>query len=99
MTTALQPPAPLLERLVTLHAAVYEVMEAQLSPGGLKESDRPLVPLFRRWLDTARQTVAAARQLPPAERPTVALGDLLRAINRSNLVAEEFDEVVALNQR
>ena len=99
MTTYADPPAALLERMIRQHASVYEVMQQQLGFTDLTEAHRPLVPSFRGWLDTARQLVAACRELPPAARPVAALDDLLRAMNRSKLVAEDFDYFVRRNER
>lgn len=89
----------LLDELVALHTAVYEVMELRIGPDGVSERDRPLVPLFRRWLQTGRRIVAAAGASRRAGRPIARLDDLGFAINRSKLVAEDFDRFVELNRR
>jgi hypothetical protein len=85
--------------LIALHAAVFGVMERHVGVNGLAEAHRPLVPLFRRWLETARRIVAAARDLRAAGHPVGDLDDLLRAMNRAKPVAEDFDHVVRLNAR
>ena len=86
--------------LVALHTAVYEeVMERRLGDHGLTEAHRPLVPQFRRWIETARRVVAAARDLRAAGESVAGVDDLVRAINRAKPVVEAFDETVSLNQR
>lgn len=85
--------------LVALHTAVYEAMELRLGDEGLTEAHRPLVPLFQRWLRTARRIIESARDLRKAGQPVGGVDDLVRAINRAKLVAETFEETVALNQR
>jgi phosphoglycolate phosphatase-like HAD superfamily hydrolase len=88
-----------LEQLVALHVALYEVLERRLGPDGLVEAHRPLVPMFQRWLETARQLKAEARRLRVAGQPVPDLDDLLRAMNRAKCTAEAFDHFVALNER
>ena len=85
--------------LVALHTAVYEVMERRIGDAGLTEAHRPSVPQFRRWIETARRAVAAARQLRTVGEQVPGVDDLVRAINRAKPLAEEFDETVKLNQR
>jgi hypothetical protein len=88
-----------LEDLVALHLALFEAFERRLGPDGVNEDHRPLVPLFRRWLATARRFAASAAELRRQGHTPARLDDLMWAINRAKLVAEDFDHVVALNQR
>ena len=90
-----------LEELIALHTGLYEVMERRIGPGGLSEGHRPLVPMFRRWLDTARRlaAAAAARDDHDPGRPAAGLDELLRAMNRAKPVAEDFEHVIRLNER
>ena len=88
-----------LEDVVSLHTAVYQVMERHLGEQGLTEAHRPLVPLFRRWLHAARGIVAAARDLRTEGQEVGGLDDLLRAMNRAKPAAEDFDYILGLNQR
>jgi hypothetical protein len=91
--------ARLAEDLIAFHLTALERLESHLGPGGLSERDRPLVPLFRRWLDSARKVKELARSLRAAGQPAAGYDNLLRAMNRSKPVAESFDRFVELNAR
>lgn len=88
-----------LDEVIALHVGLYEVMERRVGPNGLSDAHRTLVPMFRRWLATARLFVADARDLRAAGRPVVGVDDLLRAINRAKPIAEDFEHIVTLNGR
>lgn len=87
------------EDLIALHTAVFEAMERRLGQDGLNEGHRALVPLFRRWLEAARRFAAAGAELRRQGHAVAGLDELLRAMNRAKPVAEDFDQVLALNQR
>ena len=55
------------------------------------------MPLFRRWLDSARKVKELARGLRAAGQSVAGYDNLLRAMNRSKPVAESFDRFVELN--
>jgi hypothetical protein len=75
MTTFLESQIGLLERepmssdvseiedLIAFHLTALDRLESHLGPGGLSERDRPLVPLFQRWLSAARKVKEFARSL------------------------------------
>jgi hypothetical protein len=83
------------EDAISVHLALFDVLERRIGTGGLSEQHRPLVPLFQRWLDAARRIVKSAAKSSPAS----GLDGLLRAINRAKPAAEDFDRIVALNNR
>lgn len=91
--------ARLAEDLIAFHLTALERLEGHLGPGGLSQGDRPLVPLFRRWLGSARKVKELARSLRAAGQPVPGYDNLLRAMNRSKPVAESFDRFVELNAR
>lgn len=91
--------ARLLEDVVSLHTAVYEAIERRIAGEGLTEADRPLVPLFRRWLSAARRILQSAGELRSQGQRVHGLDELLRAINRAKPAADDFDQVVAVNRR
>lgn len=91
--------ARLAEDLIAFHLTALERLEGHLGACGLSERDRPLVPLFRRWLDSARKVKEFARSLRSAGQLIEGYDDLLRAMNRSKPVAESFDRFVELNAR
>ena len=88
-----------IQDLISLHLAVYEGMERHIGEGGLTEAHRHLVPLFQRWLRTARHIVSAARELRVQGQSVPGIDNLVRTINRSKPMAEDFDDFVRLNQR
>jgi hypothetical protein len=90
--------AGLIKDLIALHLAVFEGMERHLGPDGLTEAHRFMVPLFRRWIHTARSLVGTARDLKSVG-VILQLDPLLSAINRAKPVAEDFDHFVQLNHR
>ena len=79
--------------------APYSRPETHLGAGGLSERDRPLVPLFQRWLIAARNVKELAKSLQVAGVTVNGYDDLLRAMNRSKPVAESFEHFVELNGR
>jgi hypothetical protein len=85
--------------LISMHLAVYEGMERHLGENGIAEAHRPLVPLFQRWLNTARRISDAARELRIQGHPVPGIDELIRTINRSKPMAEDFEDYVRLNQR
>src|SRR4051812_38387165 len=87
------------EDLIAFHLTALERLESHLGPGGLSEADRPLVPLFQRWLTAAKHVKELARNLRTAGHAVEGFDDLLRAMNRSKPVAESFDYFVGLNRR
>jgi hypothetical protein len=91
--------ARLVEDLIAFHLTALERMEKHLGPGGLSERDRPLVPLFQRWLSAARKVKELVRELQRAGQTVAGYDDLLRAMNRSKPVAESFDHFVQLTAR
>lgn len=89
-----------LDDLIALHVGLFGVMERRLGTDGLSECHRPLVPLYQRWLETARRLRDSARdQRRQAGRPAAGVDDLVRAMNRSKIVAEDFDHFVELNAK
>lgn len=111
MTTVLESQIGLLEResvspdlaeiedLIAFALTALARLETHLGPGGLSERDRPLVPLFQRWLIAARNAKELARSLGSAGVTVTGYDDLLRAMNRSKPVAESFEHFVELNGR
>jgi hypothetical protein len=111
MTTFLESQIGLLEReqmspdvsevedLIAFHLTALDRLESHLAPGGLSERDRPLVPLFQRWLSAAGKVKELARSLRSGGKPVNGYDDLLRAMNRSKPVAERFQYFVELNSR
>jgi hypothetical protein len=87
------------EDLIAFHITALDRLESHLDPHGLSEADRPLVPLFQRWLSAAKQVKEAARNLKNQGHTVNGFDDLLRAMNRSKPVAESFDYFVGLNKR
>jgi hypothetical protein len=63
----------------------------------LSERDRPLVPLFQRWLKAGRKVKELVKELQRGGQTVAGYDDLLRAMNRSKPVAESFDHFVQLN--
>jgi hypothetical protein len=53
----------LVEDLIAFHLTALGRLETHLGAGGLSERDRPLVPLFQRWLNAARKVKDRARDL------------------------------------
>jgi len=96
--TNLAERAGFVEDLIVLHLAVFGGMERHLGADGLTEAHRFMVPLFRRWVHTARSLIITARDLRAAG-VVIHLDPLLSAINRAKPVAEDFDHFVELNQR
>lgn len=111
MTTILESQIGLLEReplspdraevedLIAFALTALARLEMHLGPGGLSERDRPLVPLFQRWLTAARHVKELAKGLRDSGATVTGYDDLLRAINRSKPVAESFEHFVELNDR
>jgi hypothetical protein len=95
----LSPGALDVEDLIAFSLTALERLESHLKPGGLSECDRPLVPLFQRWLLAAGKVKELARGLRTAGERVSGCDDLLRAMNRSKPVAESFDYFVDLNCR
>jgi hypothetical protein len=93
------PDATEVEDLIAFHLTALERLESRLGPGGISEADRPLVPLFQRWLSAARHVKEFVRDLQSKGRVVGGYDDLLRAMNRSKPMAERFDHFVALNER
>jgi hypothetical protein len=96
---AVSPDAREVEDLIAFYLTALERLESHLGPGGLSELDRPLVPLFQRWLVAAAKVKELARSLRSGGETVNAYDDLLRAMNRSKPVAESFDRFVELNSR
>jgi hypothetical protein len=71
----------LVEDLIGLHLALYERLERHLGQGGVTEAHRPLVPLFIRWLHTARRIKDAACELRREGQEVAGFDLLLRTIN------------------
>jgi hypothetical protein len=90
--------ASAIQDLLSLHTAFFDVLERRLGSDGVTEADRPLVPLFQRWLTTARRIAPTARALREQGERVTGIDDLARAMNRAKQVAEGFDYFVALNQ-
>ena len=86
------------EDLIAFQLIALARLETWLGPGGLSESDRPMVPLFQRWLIVARKIKQMAQSLKESGQSVGGYDDLLRALNRSKPVAESFDHFVGLNQ-
>ena len=53
----------LVEDLIAFHLTALERLEKHLTAKGLSERDRPLVPLFQRWLKEARRVKDLAKEL------------------------------------
>jgi len=90
------PDASEVEDLIAFYLTALERLESHLAPGGLSERDRPLVPLFQRWLSAAGKVKEMARNLQGSGETVRGYDDLLRAMNRCKPVAESFDYFVAL---
>ncbi len=90
---------PGVEDLIAFSLTALERLESHLGCGGLAERDRPLVPLFQRWLSAAGKVKEMARHLRSAGETISGYDDLLRTMNRSKPVAERFDYFVELNRR
>jgi hypothetical protein len=88
-----------IEDMIAIHLGVFTALESHVGEDGLTAAHRPLVPLYQRWLETARRIKAAVAQLRAKGQNVAGLDDLMRTINRSKLVAERFDDMVALNER
>jgi hypothetical protein len=93
------PDVPEVEDLIAFALTALVRLEKHLGPGALSERDRPLVPLFRRWLSAADKVKELARGLRNTGATVNGYDDLLRAMNRSKPVAESFDHFVELNCR
>lgn len=87
------------EDLIAFTLTALTRLETHLGTGGLSERDRPLVPLFRRWLIAARNVKELAKGLQSTGDRVNGYDDLLRAMNRSKPVAESFEHFVELNGR
>ena len=87
------------EDLIAFSLTALDRLESHLGPDGLSERDRPLVPLFQRWLRAAGKVKEIARTLRNSGVTVRGYDDLLRTMNRSKPVAESFDHFVALNRR
>jgi hypothetical protein len=87
------------EDLIAIHLAIFEALQRHIGEHGLTAAHRPLVPLFQRWLETARRIKGTISELRAKGLSVAGLDDLLRTINRSKPVAEDFDDMVALNER
>ena len=96
---SVSPDAPAVEDLIAFSLTALERLESHLGRGGLSERDRPLVPLFQRWLSAAGKVKEMARSLRNMGETVSGFDDLLRAMNRSKPVAESFDHFVELNRR
>jgi hypothetical protein len=111
MTTVLESQIGLLEResvspdraevedLIAFTLTALTRLETHLGAGGLSERDRPLVPLFQRWLIAAGNVKELARGVRSTGVTVNGYDDLLRAVNRSKPVAESFEHFVELNGR
>lgn len=111
MTSVLESQIGLLERepmshdraevedLIAFTLTALSRLESHLGLGGLSELDRPLVPLFRRWLIAAGNVKELAQSQRRAGVAVTGYDDLLRAMNRSKPVAENFEHFVELNRR
>lgn len=91
------PDAAEVDDLIAFHLTALERLESHLGPGGLSERDRPLLPLFQRWLRAAGKVKDLARNLRSRGEIVNGYDDLLRAMNRSKPVAESFQYFVDLN--
>lgn len=89
----------IVEDLIALHVVLYLRLEHRLGQDGVTEAHRPLVPLFVRWLHTARRIKGAACALRREGLEVASFDLLLRTINYSKEVAEGFDYFVRLNER
>lgn len=87
------------EDLIAFHLTTLERLESHLGSEGILETHRRLVPLFQRWLSSARNTKQLVRTLRNAGHSVSNYDDLLRAMNRSKPIAESFDRFVELNAR
>ena len=95
----LEDRASSLEDQVAAHTAIFQAMESRLGDQGLTESHRPLIPLYQRWMNAARQLVVRARELRAQGRPVAGVDELVCAINGAKDVAEDFDHTVELTNR
>jgi hypothetical protein len=93
------PDAPAVEDLIAFSLTALERLESHLGRGGLSERDRPLVPLFQRWLSAANKVKELARTLRSTGESVSGYDELLRAMNRSKPVAESFEHFAELNRR
>ncbi len=59
----------LVEDLLVFHLTALERLEGHLGIGGLSERDRPLMPLFQRWLRAAHNVKARAMESGPLANP------------------------------
>ncbi|HEY2586599.1 MAG TPA: hypothetical protein VGI81_12620 [Tepidisphaeraceae bacterium] len=93
------PEVPEVEDLIAFALTALARLERHLGLGGLSERDRPLVPLFQRWLAAAGKVKELARTLRNTGAMINGYDDLLRAMNRSKPIAESFEHFVELNRR
>ena len=98
-TVPLSDRASALSDVISFHVSLFEALDRRLGTEGLSEAHRPLVPLFQRWLITARRMATAARELIAQGQLVVGLNDLARAMNRAKPTAEHFDYYVETNDR
>jgi len=82
---------------VEIQLAVFEALQRRIGPGGLSDAYRHLIPMFNRWVHSARELLKSAGVLraTPFAKTMERLGF---AINRAKLVTEDFDEIVRLNK-
>ena len=64
--------------LIAFQLTTLERLESHISRGGLSENDRSLIPLFQRWLASARKVKERARNLRDAGHSVGSYDQLLR---------------------
>jgi hypothetical protein len=91
--------AAILEDRAAAHTAIFKAMNRRIDQQGVIESDRSLIPLYQRWIASARQMVVLARESRAAGRPIAGIDDLGFSINRAKPVADRFDQTLQYHER
>jgi hypothetical protein len=91
--------AAILEDRVAAHMGVFDAMQRRIGDQYLTQLHRPLIPLYQRWMNAAREMVARAREFRAEGRVIAGIDELVCDINLSKLVAESFHRTVEFNDR
>lgn len=94
---SLEERASILEDRVAAHTGIYEAMARRT--GEVSEAHRPLIPLYQRWINAARQLVIQARGFRAQGRPIAGIDELVCAINLAKFVGQDFDHTIDFNDR
>jgi hypothetical protein len=94
-----QQRAPLLTSLAARFGTLYDELEMLIGKEGLQRTDQPLIPLFQRWMQSAREVITSVREVRAAGVDVPRVTDLAFAINCSKAVALDFDRTVSVNEQ